>query len=202
LIAFSSVSCVNRAGFITLKKGENQMPCCSQTNGLGGLGQIDPGTILALQEAFVHAKDLWEDIEKIFGIGSGRHEADVIVPLQEQITQQILAPVGDFLERMRTNQITATCAECTTWRTQLVAAETKWLTYLHNTQWQDGRAAQQAEATLAPIFKSQKDELQVCINQKCGVTGGIGSILTNSDGTTNWPLIAGAAGLIYALTRK
>jgi hypothetical protein len=178
------------------------MPCCSQTN---GLGQIDPATILAVQEAFVHAKDLWEDIEKIFGIGAGRHEADVIVPLQNQVTQQILAPVGDFLERVRTNQVVATCAECTTWRTQLVAAETKWVSYLHTTQWQDGRAAQQAEATLAPIFKSQKDELQLCINAKCGVVGGGGGpipIITNPDGSINWPIVAAGAGLLYALMKK
>lgn len=177
------------------------MPCCSQTNGLGGLGQVDPATIMALQQAFVHAKDLWEDIKQIFGIGAGAREADVIVPIQNQIHQQILAPVGDFLERVRTNQVNPTCADCTAWRTQLVEAETKWLAYLHNTEWQDGRAAQQAEATLAPIFKSQKDELQVCINQKCGLTGG-GGIFTTSTGETNWPIIAAGAGILYALMRK
>jgi len=177
------------------------MVCCSQTNGLGayGLGQIDPATILALQEAFVHAKDLWEDIEKIFGIGAGRHEADVIVPLQNQVTTTILSPVGDYLERVRTHQQQATCQESTTWLTQLKAAETKWLDYLHKTTWADGRAAQQAEQTLAPIFSSQKTELQQQVTALCGVTGGIGNILTNPDGSTNWPMIAAGAGLVYAL---
>jgi hypothetical protein len=177
------------------------MPCCSQTN---GLGQIDPATVLAVQEAFVHAKDLWDDIQKIFGIGAGRHEADVIVPLQNQVTQQILAPVGDFLERVRNHSYTTNCAECTTWRTQLVAAETKWLSYLHTTKWADGRAAQQAEATLAPIFKSQKDELQQCVTAMCGgAAGGTGGgIFTTPDGSTNWSMIAAAAGLLFAITRK
>lgn len=177
------------------------MPCCSQTNGLGGLGQIDPATILALQQAFVHAQDLWQDIQKIFGIGAGRMEADVVVPVQNQITEQILAPVGAYLEGVRGGTIVATCAECTTWRTQLVAAETKWLSYLHTTQWQDGRAAQQAEATLKPIFDSQKAELQQCITAKCGVIGG-GGIITNPDGSVNWPIIAAGAGILYALTRR
>jgi hypothetical protein len=175
------------------------MPCCSQTNGLAGLGQIE---VLALQEAYVHAKDLWEDIKQIFGIGAGAREADVIVPLQNQIHQQVLAPVGDYLERLRTHQITGTCAECTQWKAQLVAAETQWLTYLHTTEWQDGRAAQQAEATLAPIFKSQKDELQVCINNMCSVTGGGGGIFTTPTGETNWPIIAAGAGILFALMRK
>lgn len=173
------------------------MPCCQQTN---GLGQLDPGTLLAINEAFVHAKDLWEDILKIFGIGAGRREADAIVPLQNQITDQILAPVGAFLENARNGTTNPTCAECTTWRTQLVAAETKWLSFLHTTQWQDGRAAQQAEATLAPIFKSQKDELQACINAKCGITGG-GGIIT-PEGNINWPIVALGAGALYMLTRK
>ena len=180
------------------------MTCCYQTNGLGGLGQVDPGTMMALQEAFVHMKDLWEDIQRIFGIGAGRREADVIVPIQEQIAEQILAPVGDYLERLRNNQSPVVCNELTTWNTQLLQAETKWLTYLHTTQWQDGRAAQQAEATLGPIFKSQKDELQKYITQKCGGVGGGpgGGIFTTPTGETNWPLIAGAAGLLFALTRK
>lgn len=178
------------------------MPCCSQQNGMNGLGQIDPATIVALQEAFVHAKDLWEDLQNIFGIGAGRREADVIVPIQNQITQQILAPVGDFLERVRNNQVVATCAECTTWKTQLDAAEQKWLTYLHTTKWVDGRAAQQAEATLAPIFQSQKTELQQCITAKCGIIGGGTGIITNPDGSINWPIVAAGAGILYALMRK
>lgn len=174
------------------------MPCCQQTN---GLGQLDPGTMFAINEAFVHAKDLWEDIQRIFGIGAGRREADVIVPLQNQIEAQILAPVGDFLATVRNGTYNPTCADCTTWLSQIKAAESKWLSYLHTTQWQDGRAAQQAEATLKPIFDSQKAELQQCVTAKCGVIGG-GGIITNPDGTVNWPIIAAGAGILFALMRK
>jgi len=175
------------------------MPCCSQTN---GLGQIDPATIAVLAEVYTNAKNLWESLLQLFGVGAGRREADVIVPVQEQVTQQILVPVGDFLERVRTNQVVPTCDECKTWLSQLVAVETQWLNYLHNTQWQDGRAAQQAKATLAPIFKSQKDELQQCVTAKCGLIGGGGGIFTTPTGEVNWPIVAGAAGILFALMRK
>lgn len=175
------------------------MPCCTQTN---GLGQLDPATLMALNQAFVHAKDLWEDLEKIFGIGAGRREADVVVPIQEQITAQILAPVGDYLERVRTGQVVATCAECTTWQKQLLEAEAKWLAFLHTTEWMDGRAAQQGEATLKPIFDSQKAELAQCVAAKCGITGGSLPGITNPDGSINWPIVLGGAGLVYALTRR
>ena len=61
------------------------MACCSQTNGLGGLGAgegggVDPATITAIVQAVVHAKDLWNDIKAIFGIGAGAREADAITP--------------------------------------------------------------------------------------------------------------------------
>lgn len=178
------------------------MPCCSQTNGLGGLGQIE---VEAIAAAYTHAKDLWEDFQKMFGIGAGRMEADVIVPLQNDVHREVLAPVGDFLEKVRTNQLVPTCTDCTNWRAELLAAEKQWLNYLHSTQWQDGRAAQQAENTLAPIFKSQKDELLACVTAKCGGViggGGLPPIFTNPDGSTNWPIIAAGAGLVYALMRR
>jgi len=175
------------------------MPCCSQTN---GLGQVDPATILAVQQAFVHAKDLWDDIKAIFGIGAGAREADAIVPLQNQIQAQILAPVSEFLTSVRNGTVHPTCQEYQTWRSQLVATEQKWLDFLHKTTWADGRAAQQAEATLAPYFTPMKSELQQGIQQYCGVIGGGGGIITNPDGSMNWPIIALAGGAIYMLTRR
>lgn len=187
---------------------------CSQINGglglttttpTGGGGGIDPATITALMQAFVHAKDLWNDIQQIFGIGAGRHEADIIVPIQNQLTNTILAPVGDFLQQVRTGLHVPTCTECSTWLGQLKQAQTSWLNYLHNTQWQDGRAAQQAEATLAPIFKSQLDELQQCVTAKCGTAAGgggsVGAIFTNTDGSVNVPMVALSAGILYALMK-
>lgn len=175
------------------------MPCC--TNG-GGLGQIDPATIVAVQAAFVHAKDLWDDIKGIFGIGAGAHEADAITPLQNQITTQILAPVSDFLTGVHNGTINPSCAEVQTWQTQVIASEQKWLDFLHKTQWSDGRAAQQAEATLAPYYRNAKTDLQTLAQSKCGVIGGGGGIFTTSTGAMNWPLIAAGAGLLYMISRK
>ncbi len=176
------------------------MPCCSQTN---GLGQLDPGTILALQQAFVHAQDLWDDIKAIFGIGAGAREADAIVPLQEQITAQILAPISDFLTGVKNGTIHPSCTDYQTWLSQLTSTQTKWLDFLHKTQWQDGRAAQQAEATLAPYFTAMKSELQQGIQTKCGVGSIPGSgIITNPDGSINWPIVALAGGAVYMLTRR
>jgi hypothetical protein len=172
------------------------MPCCMQTN---GLGQLDPATLLAIDEAFVHMKDLWNNLKQIFGIGVGAHEADVIVPLQNQITTTVLAPISDFLTQVKAGTIHPTCTEYKTWLSQLTATETKWLDYLHKTQWADGRAAQQAEATLKPYFTAMKSELQAGVTAMCGITGGI---LTNPDGTTNWPIIALAGGALFMLTRR
>ena len=174
------------------------MPCCI-TN---GLGQIDPGTAFAINQAVVHAKDLWDDIQKIFGIGAGRREADAITPLQDQIMAQVLVPVGAFLQEVRTGvNTTATCSEFQTDLAQVKAAETHWLNFLHQTQWQDGRAATNAEATLKPIFDSQRTELTALVQQKCGSIPG-GGIFTTPTGEMNWPIIAAGAGLLFMLARR
>ena len=177
------------------------MSCCSQTNGLGALGQeqegagVDPATILALQQAFVHAQDLWNDIKQIFGIGAGAREADAIVPLQNEVHQTFLAPLSAYLD----NTATKTCAEIQAWQAQFTLVENRWITFLHGTEWQDGRAAQQAEATLGPYFAEFKAELLQLQRTLCGTTGGI---ITNPDGTTNWPILAAGAGVLFLLMRK
>ena len=174
------------------------MPCCTQTN---GLGQLDPATLMAINEAFVHAKDLWNNLKQIFGIGVGAHEADVIVPLQNQIQTTVLAPISDFLTGYHNGSLTVSCSDCQTYLSQIKATETKWLKYLHETQWADGRAAHQAEATLQPYFTAMKSELEDCVKQKCGILPGTG-IITNPDGSINWPIIALGAGAVYMLTRR
>lgn len=182
------------------------MPCCSQVNGarpmamLNGLGQIDPGTMFAINEAFVHAKDLWDDIKRIFGIGAGAREADAIVPLQNQITEQVIVPVSAFLTGVNNSTITPTCSELQTWLNQVTTTEQKWLDFLHKTQWADGRAATQAEATLAPYFKNAKTDLQKYIQQKCGVLGGGG--IPTPIGEISLPMLALGAGVLYMVMKR
>lgn len=174
------------------------MPCCTN-----GLGQVDPATITALQEAFVHAKDLWEDLKNIFGIGAGAKEADAIVPLQNQIQATFLAPISDWLTAVHNGTVTPTCNEIQSWKTQTTNTKTKWLDFLHKTVWKDGRAAQQAEATLAPYFTNIDHDLTALTQQYCGITGGIGSgILTNANGEINWPVVAAGVGIIYMLAKR
>lgn len=165
-----------------------------------GLGQLDPATLFAINEAFVHAKDLWEDILNIFGIGAGAREADVVVPVQNQLVETVIAPVSDFLTKVNTGEITPSCVQLQTWQSQIISAEKKWLDYLHKTEWQDGRAAQQAEATLAPYFTNAKQDLQKYIDQYC--KGTIGGIFTTPEGTINWPVIGIGAGIVYLATRR
>jgi hypothetical protein len=180
------------------------MSCCTQRNGLGSLGQeqggsgVDPATLIAIQQAFVHAKDLWDDLKAIFGIGAGAKEADAIVPLQNEVHATFLAPLSAYLDA----QGTKTCAEIQTWQTQFALVQKRWIDFLHGTQWTDGRAAQQAEATLAPYFSEFGAELAQLQKQLCGVLGGGGGIITNPDGSTNWPIVAAGAGLLFVLMRK
>lgn len=182
------------------------MPCCTNgMNGYSGLGQFDPATIAAVQEAFVHAKDLWNNLMKIFGIGAGAKEADAIVPLQNQMLAQILAPVSDFLTAVHNGTINPSCGEVQTWQTQLNTHKAKWLEFLHGTKWADGRAAQQAEATLAPYWNNATTDLQTLAKSKCGIVGGggsIGGILTTANGEMNWPIIAVAAGALFMMSRR
>lgn len=178
------------------------MSCCAR-NGLGSLGQegasgVDPATLIAIQQAFVHAKDLWDDLKAIFGIGAGAKEADAIVPLQNEVHATFLAPLSAYLD----SPAVKTCAEIQTWQTQFALVQKRWIDFLHGTQWTDGRAAQQAEATLAPYFSEFGTELTQHAKNLCGITGGGGGIITNPDGSTNWPILAAGAGLLFVLMRK
>lgn len=176
-----------------------------------GLGQMDPATIAAIQQAFVHAKDLWKDMEQIFGIGAGRHEADVITPLQNDVTQVALVPAAAMTDTADQHS----CSDFQQMLGALNAAESQFKNFIKNTTWQDGRAAQQALYWLTgtqgtnvgqpPYFALIKADFITAMNAKnCsgGIGGGIGGIITNPDGSMNWPVILGGAGLLYAISRR
>jgi hypothetical protein len=124
-----------------------------------GLGFVDPGTAaMALQTA----SGFVSKIESFFNIGAGRREADQIVPYQNDVHYNVLAPVASALEGdLSYNQLQSLYKA-------LTDAETAWLKFLRETQWSDGRAATQAESTLAPIFSSLKSQLVSRLSAKTG----------------------------------
>jgi hypothetical protein len=90
----------------------------------------------------------------------------MIVPYQNEILNTVLAPISSVLDSGRDlgyNELQGMYQA-------LVNTETAWLHFLHDTEWSDGRAAIQAEATLAPYFQEFKTEISGLLS---GKTGGI-----------------------------
>jgi len=147
---------------------------CS-SDGLSGLGFVPPDpTTIALMFAQVKLTigNAIAVIEDFLGIGQGRQEADLIVPTQNLVTAQVLAPISEavqYLEDMN-------CSQLNEYLDVLNKSETEWLTFLHDPRWTDGRAASQAEATLAPYFGGLRKDLTDEIKARCigiiGVPGG------------------------------
>jgi hypothetical protein len=147
---------------------------CQSSMGLGyaGLGQIDPvSAAIEIEQAIQIAKNFWDDLLAALGIHAGQREADAIVPLQNDITAKVLTPISANVQPGVIHN--ESCQELNSELTLLNQTETKWLDYLHNTPWVDGRAAQQAEATLAPYFIGLRKDLTDEIHARCsGILGG------------------------------
>lgn len=197
-------SCINGYGpmlnnFGPMLNGNGRSRSIPHYIGVAGLGQIDPVS-LALE--FEQAKATWENLLLTLGIGAGAHEADIIVPIQNKVVSTVIAPVSDYLTSVNNKTHVPTCSELSQWLGEVNQAKTQWLNFLHNTAWKDGRAAQQAEATLAPYWTNATNDLNKYIAQYCG-TGGIGSIFTDpATGQTNWTMIALAGVAAYLLLGK
>jgi hypothetical protein len=171
---------------------------------LNGLGQIDP-TSAAL--AIADAKHMWDDLINALGIGAGRREADVVTPVQNRIFNGSVAPLVDYLTAIHNGSVKVDCTTLTSDLAVMDAAEKQWLSFLHDTKWQDGRAAQQGEATLAPWFTNTRADAKKVLTDDCGsiatgIPDAIGKIFTTSTGDTNWPMIAGIAGVAFMLIRR
>lgn len=129
----------------------------------------------------------------LIGIGGGRREADQIVPVQNQVHSQVLAPTSAALQQIALLD----AMQVQALYNNLVTAEQQWLAFLHNTQWSDGRAATQAEATLAPYFTDFKSRLLAAL-ATFGVTASIANrrAATNVTTGTGGPVLAsGIAGM-------
>lgn len=185
---------------------------CSCINGYGpmlnnagpmlngaGLGQIDPAT---LTSAITEAANLWSQIKSALGIDAGSSEANVIVPLQNSVVASVITPVANFLTSVKAGQVVPTCQQLQSYLSELTAAQQKWLAFLHGTTWKDGRAAQQAEATLAPYFTNGTNDLNTFIGQYCGI-GATGGILVNPvTGQLNYTTLAIVGVAAYFLLLK
>lgn len=104
-----------------------------------------------------NAGQIIRSIEEFLGIGGGRREAVQITPIQNQIHYNVLAPVSAFLDTPIANQ---QYEDLQAALKVLTDTEAGWLAFLRNTDWSDGRAAIQAQATLDPYFREFTSEIR------------------------------------------
>jgi hypothetical protein len=146
-----------------------------------GMGFVDPATALSVAEA---GAGIISKISNFLGIGKGRMEADQITPYQDEISNDVLAPISAALN-------SGTDRSASEWQTMyntVVSTEQSWLRFLHDTEWFDGRAAVQAEATLAPYFDAIKQHLQLKISEAGGFFSSIGDAISNFLGIAPQPV--------------
>lgn len=181
--------------------------------GMGAyLGQIDPGTVVAIGQAISDAKHFWDDLQAALGIGAGRREADVIVPVQNKLWETVYVPGSAVFQ----DKVHHTCADLVTTLATVNGASAQFRNYLTTTKWLDGRAAKQAlywlddgskDAGLdysTPYAYMVRQDMQRDITA-CQTGGGDG---TGGGGFNiggmqiSLPMLALGGVALYALTRK
>jgi len=186
------------SGYNAAGLGDYDAPSGYSPAGLAGLGDItdtmstiasfdpEPISSSALQVAATATRVI-NQIESFFGIGAGRREADQIVPIQNDMHYNIIKPVYDVLELPDKSAVS--CQTLATLYQSAYAAWQKWIDFLHNTNWSDGRAAVQAEATLAPYWST--------ILGAPGAPGGLEQIFNSKQcGVWKPPVVPGAQATI------
>lgn len=118
----------------------------------GDMASYDPEPISSA------ALKIIDTITGFFGLGAGRQEADKIVPIQNQVVNDVIAPIAAAVNDPDKGSLSYQVLQ-KMWDA-ITATEAKWLAFLHNTDWKDGRAAGQAETTLQPYFTDQKNKIQ------------------------------------------
>lgn len=130
----------------------------------GGSGDYGAGSLVQAAAAFDPepisraALTIVSKVESFFSFGSGRREADQIVPYQNEIHYNVLAPIAEAVNVPYKAQLSQ--SQLTTMLNALLQTKASWLSFLHNTNWSDGRAATQAEATLAFLFSDQERKIR------------------------------------------
>lgn len=136
----------------------------SQIPSGGGSGDYGAGDFVTLAAQFDPepisraALQIGSKVESFFSFGAGRREANEIVPYQNEIHYNVLAPIAEAVNAPYKAQLSQ--AQLNTMLQALLQTKASWLSFLHNTNWSDGRAATQAENTLAFLFSDQERKIR------------------------------------------
>jgi hypothetical protein len=167
-----------------------------------GMGQIDPVTAIAgISTAITQAKNLYQSLLAALGIGAGAREANIIVPIQNQITNNVLVPAVNLGESP-----SRTCAQMLAWQKNIQVAHDQFQAWLTNTHWADGRAAQQAlnwlngplpaSSTQPSWFHQVQSDFNNQFQRECGsVLGGTTVVLPGGLTVGSNTMLLLAAGL-------
>ena len=131
-------------------------------------------------------------VQSFFG-GGGHLDADRIVPVQNEVVATVIAPCSAYLTPGESTPDTSqlTQHDLDILQQALEKTQTVWLNFLHNTSWNDDRAATQAEATLAPYFSGLLGRIRTL--RATAPTSLIQSITGSSDVTIPGATIPGAS---------
>jgi len=173
---------------------------------LGAMGLVDPHAVISEAGAVVEeAKQYWNELQAALGIGAGRREADVIVPFQNRITSNILVPVVDVGSRPQQHS----CNEMSQLLGALNNAASTFRSFLLDTDWMDGRAAEQALFWLeGPLpatptnpswFHQVQSDFSGDVAEKCGGIPIPGTGVSLSGSTL---LLLGVAGVLLLARGK
>src|SRR5215470_9440417 len=111
-----------------------------------GIGTIDTETISFFQKA-------WNAFEDWLGIGEGRREADIIVPVQNAWAQS-WGPIITGLNAAKVGQF-ITCEQLVRWYRQLWQSTVAFIQFVSQPIFTDGRASTQALNALIPVVTGQ-----------------------------------------------
>src|SRR5262249_16652792 len=122
-----------------------------QLDGLGQFGDILDFVGNVVQGFNTVSQDM-NTMSQSYSFGSGHEEANYIVPIQNAVVSQVIAPILAIIDPYKGHEQDLGYDVLNQLHTILKTTQDRWLSFLHNTQWNDGRAAIQAEQTLQPYF--------------------------------------------------
>lgn len=137
----------------------------------GGYSAVDMGLDIAEQipevGQFVQAGEFLYRIGRAFGIGKGRAEADMIAP----VANSLVNPEGTG----RLNEIVrdyphAGLTQLQDYYNELATIKAKYLDFLHDERFTDGRASAQAEADMIPLIDDNIYKIEQRIVSLGGIT--------------------------------